>query len=182
MPTRLIRPLRTWREMSRDEQIQLRNIVAVVIPFVILAVAAVGVLLATFTQPLRIEAPFVFSQPIYYPEKADVCPGDSLTWPVAFSVRRAPVMVISVRSIWDVQKNQTVTLPPGSNFNAGSLNFTNYTEITDVERTATVVIPQLDPGQYQIRSAVQEFNSQAAAYSVPFTVPAGCPALPEVKP
>lgn len=174
MPKRLIHPIRSWQALDLDERLQIRNIIVIVTPFVLILLVAFYALLSTFTKPLRIEAPFVFSAPSYAPKTALVCPGDTLEWPVAFTVQRAPVMVISVRSIWDVQKNQTVTLPPGATFNAGSLNFTNYTETTHVSRTAQVVVPDLPPGQYQIRSAVQEFNSQAAAYSVPFQVKQGC--------
>lgn len=174
MPTRLIHPIRNWQKLDPEERLQLRNIIVIVTPFVLILLVAFYALLSTFTKPLRIEAPFVFSAPSYTPINATVCPGDTLEWPVAFDVRRAPVMVISVRSIWDVENNQTLTLPPGSAFNAGSLNFTNYTETTHVSRTAQVVVPDIPPGQYQIRSAVQEFNSQAAAYSVSFAVKEGC--------
>jgi hypothetical protein len=82
-------------------------------------------------------------------------------------------MVISVRSIWDVDANQTVALPPGEGVQ-GALMFTNYTETTHVDRSVTIPVPNLEPGPYQVRSAVQEFNSQAAAYQVPFTVKDGC--------
>jgi len=177
MPKRLIHPVRNWRLMSAEEQLQIRNLLIVIVPVMILVMVTLVLFTATFTQPLRAAAPFVFSAPSYAPSSpADgrVCPGDTLEWPVAFTVQRAPVMVISIRSIWDVDDNQTVTLPPGNTFNAGSLNFTNYTEVTSVERTAKVVIPDLAPGQYQIRSAVQEFNSQAAAYFVSFEVKDGC--------
>lgn len=179
MPRRLLHPVRNWQAIDQDERMQIRNIVVVIVPFLLLAIGAIGLLLATFTQPLRAEPPFVFSAHTYEPINGDVCPGDTLEWPVAFTIQRAPVMVISVRSIWDVEKNQTAQLPPGSTFNAGSLNFTNYTETTHVSRTLQVVLPPLPPGSYQIRSAAQEFNSQAAAYSVPFKVKEGCPPLPE---
>lgn len=174
MPKRLLHPVRNWRVMPEDERLQIRNLIIVILPFGIMAIVSIAIMLATFTQPLRIEAPFVFSASSYAPRTRSVCPGDTLEWPVAFTVQRAPVMVISVRSIWDVAKNQSVTLPPGTPFNAGSLNFTNYTETTHVSRTAQVEVPPLPAGDYQIRSAVQEFNSQAAAYQVPFTVKEGC--------
>lgn len=177
MPKRLLHPLRNWRVMPEDERLQIRNMILVILPFALMAVVAIWIMLATFTQPLRIAPPFVFSASSYQPSRpADgrVCPGDTLEWPVAFTIQRAPVLVISVRSIWDVERNQTYTLPPGTPFNAGSLNFTNYTETTHVSRTAQVTVPALPPGSYQIRSAAQEFNSQAAAYSVPFSVKEKC--------
>lgn len=183
MPKRLIHPIRNWRLMDDDEQMQIRNLLVVILPVMALVLFMMYLFIATFTQPLRTEAPFVFSAAMYRPISPPdgvVCPGDTLEWPVAFTIQRAPVMVISVRSIWDVDANQTAQLPPGNTFNASSLNFTNYTEITHVSRTSQVVIPPLPQGTYQIRAAAQEFNSQAAAYVVPFTVRPGCPAV-EVK-
>jgi hypothetical protein len=172
MPTRLLHPFRNWQRMTGDEQREIRNLALVLIPCLALAIFVIGMFMVSLTRPLRAEAPFVFSQAVYQPITADVCPGEPLAWPVAFEVRRAPVMVISVRSVWDVERNQTVTLPPTAN--VGALMFTNYTETTDVSRTVQIVTPDLAPGQYQIRAAVQEFNSQAAAYSVPFSVRGDC--------
>jgi hypothetical protein len=177
MPTRLVHPVRNWRRMSSEERLQIRNLVIVIVPSILLAIITLGIFTASLTQPLRVEAPFTFSATTYRPVDPEVCPGETLEWPVAFTIRRAPVMVISVRSLWDVQKNQTVTLPPGAA--VGSLTFTNYTETTSVSRTAQLVVPLIEPGQYQVRAAVQEFNSQAAAYDVPFRVPDGCPPVEE---
>jgi hypothetical protein len=174
MPTRLVHPIRNWRKMDQDERQLIRDIAVVVIPFLLLLLAAIAVLMATFTQPLRIAAPFVFSARSYEPVQREVCPGDTLEWPVAFTIQRAPVMVISVRSIWDVDANQTVALPPGEAVQ-GALMFTNYTETTHVDRSVSIPVPNLEPGEYQIRSAVQEFNSQAAAYAVGFRVKDDCP-------
>lgn len=181
MPKRLLHPVRNWRIMSQEDKQQISNLLLVIIPVMALVVSAITIFLATFTQPLRAEAPFVFSSPAYAPlhNKLDYCPGETLEWPVAFDIRRAPVMVISVRSIWDVENNQTVTLQGPSA--VGALSFTNYTETTHVSRTSQLVLPDLKPGQYQIRTAAQEFNSQAAAYQVPFRIKQGCPALPESK-
>jgi hypothetical protein len=182
VPTRLLHPIRNWQQMTVAEQTQIRNLLLVLIPVMVLTVFTVGMFKLSLTQPLRVAAPFVFSALSYKPHgDGVVCPGEVLSWPVQFTIQRAPVMVISVRSIWDVDDNQTATLRPGEII-PGSLQFTNYTETTEVSRTAEMMIPTLPPGEYQVRSAAQEFNSQAAAYAVPFTVEDGCPPLPETTP
>lgn len=176
---RVARAYTAWnRGLNPDQRSSVRT-AWVALPFLLIGVTAIGLLLYSFTQPLRIEAPFVFSQPSYTPlHRTTYCPGETIEWPVAFAIRRAPVMVISVRSIWDVENNQTVTLQGPSA--VGALAFTNYTETTSVSRTAKLVLPDLVPGEYQIRSAAQEFNSQAAAYQVPFQIKERCPPV-EVK-
>jgi hypothetical protein len=175
------RAYRAWSYgLTEAERGTVRTAV-VALPFLLIGIAAIGLLMYSLTRPLRVEAPFVFSAPSYAPlNSGPVCPGDVLQWPVEFTIQRAPVMVISVRSIWDVDDNQTATLRQGE-FISGALQFTNYTETTQVSRTAEMVVPTLPPGEYQVRSAAQEFNSQAAAYAVPFRVEDGCPPL-EVTP
>jgi hypothetical protein len=174
MPHRIPRKYRAWSSHLDEGQRGTLRTAWVVLPFFVLGMGAIALLMLSLTKPLRVEAPFVFTRAVFAPTNGtDFCPGDLIEWPVAFEVRRAPVMVISVRSIWDVDNNQTATLPAGE-FVAGALQFTNYTETTAVSRTATMALPTLPPGRYQIRSAAQEFNSQAAAYATPFSIREGC--------
>lgn len=173
MPTRLLRPVRTWRGLTDDERTTIRNTAATVLPFVLLAVISLGVLMYTFTQPLRITPPLSYSATSYSATPSVVCPGDTMTWHINLTVSRVPVMVISVRSIWDVEKNQTART--AENLEASSaVQFTNWTDLTNIDRDVTMEVPHLPPGRYEVRSAVQEFNSQAAAYKVPFSVRSDC--------
>lgn len=166
--------MRWWSIPDAAERRAMRNTALIVVPCGLVAVAAIGMLVASFTQPLRIEPPLAYSAQVYQPEVGAVCPGDTVRWRVNLTVRRAPVMVVQVRTIWDVDDHETATVN-GATVST-PLQFAVWTTSTVIDRDASIAIPRgLRTGHYEVRNAAQEFNSAAAAYVVPFRVKWGCP-------
>lgn len=115
--------------------------------------------------------PFTFSQAVYAPLRPNVCPGDTLEWRPSLRVTRVPTVLAVSRTIWDVTNRRT--LQPAS-----TLDFFVWTERDQgetVSRPTRFRLPtELPAGLYEVRVGASAFNSDAAAYRVPFVVKEGC--------
>lgn len=116
--------------------------------------------------------PFSFSQKVYAPRQANVCPGDTLEWRPSLRVARVPTVLAVSRTLWDVTNRRT--LQPDS-----QLDFFVWTEADKgevVSRPTFFKVPLGVPaGLYEVRAGASAFNSDADAYRVPFVVREGCP-------
>jgi hypothetical protein len=133
----------------------------------LLALALAWVLARQYVLP----PPFSFSQPVYAPVRPNVCPGDTLEWNPSLRVTRVPTVLAVSRTLWDVTNRRT--LQPDS-----QLDFFVWTE-TDkgeiVSRPTFFKVPlSLPAGFYEVRAGASAFNSDAAAYRVPFVVKDTC--------
>lgn len=134
------------------------------------ALALAGALLFLPARSFMTPPPFQFTADVYLPVKSALCPGEALEWEPHLVVNRAPTVVAASRTIWDVEAHRTV-VP------ARSLSFFVWTERElgrPLDHPARFPVPELPPGQYELRAGASAFNSEAAAYRVPFTVPGGC--------
>ncbi|GGS10319.1 hypothetical protein [Deinococcus sedimenti] len=151
--------------MKTHRQLRLLDRLAMsVFALALLGLVFVGV--RTLASP----PPFAFTQEAYLPDHPTVCPGNALTWHPQLVVRRAPTVLAIARSIWDVTRGMTV-VPDGA------LDFFVWTDQdvgTQVKTSRSMPVPLLPPGVYEIRAGATAFNTDAAAYRLPFVIPGSC--------
>lgn len=116
-------------------------------------------------------APLVFSAEVYLPARTDLCPGDTVEWRPRLTVRRAPTLLVVVRTLWTVGDQRTLvpdTQPEFYVWNAQE-------EGQPISRLARYTLPRdLQVGLYEIRAAATAFNSDAASYRVPVVIAESC--------
>lgn len=136
--------------------------VTVVASVVTLAVITTIIVISAFRRPTNIYPP-----PFHYANVVmltpDICPGNAISFQYESHVDRAPSIVWTVSTVWDIQTNRTVVFDQTP---VASI----YKEPTVVRQVITFQLPQLSPGQYEYRRAAQEFNSAAGILVIPFTV------------
>lgn len=96
-----------------------------------------------------------------------LCPGDRLETSIKSQIRKAPVILLIVESIYSTDLGQTVVfddLPQMAVFSAPQV----------VLRTWSTTVPDLPPGKYEWRVGVQAWHLSADAFSVPFSVREDC--------
>lgn len=151
--------------MKRDRHLRLLLVgAALIFGVALLGLFYVGV------RSLRTPPPFEFTREAYLPDQPTVCPGEPLTWHPQLVVRRAPTVLAIARSIWDVTRGMTV-VPDGD------LDFFVWTDRDvgeQVKTSRSMPVPLLPPGVYEVRAGATAFNSDAAAYRVPFVIPGSC--------
>jgi len=97
-----------------------------------------------------------------------VC-GKTLTYRTVIQFRDTPVVMISIRTIWNAETQDTRIFA-----NAG--RYAIFTESVLIERELTYELPEpLTPGRYELRISYQTFTSKPAVVALPFVVPVGCP-------
>lgn len=115
--------------------------------------------------------PFKFSQDVYLPLRGNICPGDTVEWQSQLTVHRAPSLLAVSRTLWD-QSRQTTALPDQQ------LDFFIWLPQDQgraLTRTSLFRLPPTLPvGMYEVRVAASSFNSDAAAYRVPFVIAESC--------
>jgi hypothetical protein len=109
---------------------------------------------------------FVEVKPIT--KQAEFCPGDILEWRTIVSINQAPVMVLSVETVWSIDNANTAIID-------NDISALIWTETGYSTRTIKFIIPDLPPGRYESRRAAQDFASAVDTYSVPFKISADCP-------
>ncbi|ULH15542.1 hypothetical protein MF271_16780 [Deinococcus sp. KNUC1210] len=122
-------------------------------------------------QRINRPPPFEFSANRYVAEQTTVCPGQELRWKSSLIIRKAPTVLLVVRTIWSLSLQRT--WKP-----ANTSDLFVWTEVDQGKpssRPGAYTIPlDLPPGTYELRVGATSFVSEAGAYSVPFTVPASC--------
>lgn len=120
-----------------------------------------GVLL---TPPLR------YDQDRYTPERAVLCPGETLAYTNTLTIERPALIVFT--SSWHEARSQR---PVGPEDTLHPRVFTQSTQIGPRRRTNTV--PDLAPGAYEYHFAAGELGGRVAIHTVPLIV-ADCAARP----
>ncbi len=112
-------------------------------------------------------APFAYSAGIYAPQRTSYCPGETVTYELALSVRSAPALLIVARTLWDTNAGRTIvpeTMP-------SYFVWTEAERAKAINKTVKYRLPELLPaGLYEIHGAATSFNSDSAAYRVPVVV------------
>lgn len=114
----------------------------------------------------RAGPPLSYDRESYPPERADLCPGETLVYTNSLHIDR-PAVVWFVGSWFDRDHNLSVV--PGD-----KLLYSNFTEPVTITRRRSNPVPQLPAGRYELRFAAGEGSSAPAMHIVPFTVRAGC--------
>lgn len=159
------------RDRFQAHHPQFLQMVVVITPFAVLSIAAVGMLMYSFTRPLRVGPPYSYTQAAYQPVRAQVCPGDILAYHYAVMVQRGPARVTVSQTWYDRDTNHAALIVPST------ANTTLIVLAEDVglhADTGRVTVPQLPAGHYELREAAGESTSTVAVTSVPFEVMASC--------
>lgn len=99
---------------------------------------------------------------------AALCPGESFTYRQEMTIRDTPVQLRLVQTVWNVGDERTVIADTDPEFR-------NYVSPITVRATSVFVVPNLPPGEYELRETATGENWRTAAYSVLFSVRVGCP-------
>ena len=130
-------------------------------------VMALGVFVFALRGPHVQPAVYITSPTRVLPNPAEVCPGEMMSYTVQIDIQVAPSQVMIVETVWSVDMGHTIIFDESPIWAA-------YTDPVRFAREFIYTVPQLEPGQYELRSVAQEFSSKPSAYSVPFTVRGDC--------
>lgn len=157
----------TVQDYRRDQQ-WARALISVIV--LCLAALLFAVISQTYRQVFR-PPPFTFGQEVYLPADTQICPGDTMSWNYKLIVNRAPTMLAVGLTLWDVSKQTTIEPDQQLDF----LIWTHEEQGETLVRPARFTLPDnLPVGLYEVRGAATAFNSDSAAYRVPFVIPETC--------
>ena len=141
--------------------------VAVILPVALISVGMVLMATYVWTKPRFFPAVYLTSPNRVVPSPTDVCPGETISYTVTVTVRKAPSQVMIVESFWSVDQGFTAVFDDAPMWVA-------YTEITTFQRPFISFVPALEPGNYELRNVAQEYGAEPTFVVVPFTVRGDC--------
>lgn len=137
--------------------------------FVLLWIGVYGLAMA---RSIIVPAPFTYTESVYQPRVAAICPDEGIVYEIGLNVVRASVVDL-VRVVWSLDEDRRVAwLQPEPTI------WTDHEVGTTITEEISLSLPPLPPGRYEIRGSRVErgrLETQALPYyRVPFTVREGC--------
>lgn len=110
--------------------------------------------------------PFEFETPVVLSETA-LCPGESLTYQITLHINDVPTLAVNARTVWSVDRGITVTPDTAP-------RYVIWREVGTIRAEVMYPIPELPPGNYEVRSGTAGIGQGTTAYAVGFRIPEGC--------
>lgn len=140
----------------------------------VVAVLPVVLSLKQLSDGLKLKNVTAYSQLRYFPEKATLCPGDTMIFTPTLHVTLAPVIVEVSGTWWDENEPQHTAITGKK----GDTSISIFRDNKDVTRAIKVPVPQLPPGDYSyLRATESSSGSRPGITSVLITIPPDCPAV-----
>lgn len=142
----------------------------IVLSYIALAVTStMGVALLSYSSVISAEQPdIVFTNEIEYPQKDKYCPGETLQVNIHWKIVRPNSVMREYDSWFSVDKHSTI-------YSQLHPNYLIMNEDGGGVSLIEVKVPDLPPGSYEYRRAVESIKSKASIVRTPFTVAGGCP-------
>lgn len=102
------------------------------------------------------------------PDPPVLCPGAELIYTAKIMITRVPLVINLYRTIYSLDFDQTYVF-------GGDPVVAIHDHVHTIVRTYALVVPNLPPGKYELKEAAQDNSTRATVFTVPFSVPAGCP-------
>lgn len=104
------------------------------------------------------------------PDKPSYCPGDEMTFSYHWEAEHTPAVIRISSTFYDPVHQHTV-----QSMRSGDAQIFIVTGVVANEQTRTVTIPDLPPGKYEHRRAIETNYAESSALVIPFVIREGCP-------
>ena len=135
---------------------------------VLTATLSIGIMAAILIVPLS-KSPIHYTEKIYYPINGDTfCPGEKIEIDFYVNVVAAPTIIKIIDTFWSTENNRTAIadIEP------------KYSIIIQKEasspRNISITVPDLPPGKYEYRHALQSEQTYPQIFITPFVIPPSC--------
>lgn len=98
---------------------------------------------------------------------ASFCPGDIIAFSQQVTVGNAPASLRIIKTVWSESEDRTIIWDE-------SPEWANYAEPTIVRQVTRYEVPELMPGNYELRVSATGETWRTAMFVVPFVVRVGC--------
>lgn len=135
-------------------------------------IAAIGALIGALGLMLWIGVhlspppPLAYTQDVYQPERAALCPGESLVYTNTLTVNR-PALIPFTYSYWSIERQRFATP-------AEPLQYRPFAQGATLTARRQNVLPFLVAGRYELWFVAGENGRAAAWHRVPFVIRADC--------